>query len=189
MTSARSFPQRSVLSRFGLSIVVTVAIGWASVCVAAAPGGTRLAPRFQTRDVTGQAVSLDTLLARGPVLLDFWATWCKPCVTSLPGVERLSQEFKSAGLTVVAISIDGPRNFAKVRPFARSLGLTFPIVLDEDGTLARRFEVTAVPTSILIAPDRRIAHLQLGYTAGQEARLREAIVALLPGEAVADSSR
>lgn len=150
---------------------------------------SRPAPRFEVRSVEGKPVSLDALLKQGPVLIDFWATWCKPCVTSLPAVERLYQQHRAAGLTVVAVSIDGPRNFAKVRPFARSLGLTFPVVLDEDGSLARRYDVTSVPTSILVAPDRRIVHVQIGYTAGQEALLERAILELLPSAAATDTTR
>lgn len=165
------------------------ALLWALPVVAATPGeAARLAPRFAVRSVEGKAVTLDTLLQQGPVLLDFWATWCKPCVTSLPAVQRLWQQHGAAGLTVVAVSIDGPRNFAKVRPFARSLGLTFPIVLDEDGSLARRFDVTVVPTSILIGRDGRIAHVQVGYTAGQEEALAREIAAQLSA-AQPDSSR
>ena len=157
----------------------------------AAPLGAaeRLAPRFDARSVEGKRIALDTLLQHGPVLLDFWATWCKPCVTSLPAVERLWQEHRAAGLTVVAVSIDGPRNFAKVRPFARGLGLTFPIVLDEDGSLARRFDVSAVPTSILIGRNGRIAHVQVGYVPGQEETLAKAILAQLPSRAMVDSAR
>ncbi|MEO5989457.1 MAG: TlpA disulfide reductase family protein [Candidatus Eisenbacteria bacterium] len=158
--------------------------------LAAGPLGTvRPAPRFEVRNVEGKPVSLDSLLQKGPVLLDFWATWCKPCVTSLPVMERHWREHQAAGLTVVGVSVDGPRNFAKVRPFARGLGLTFPIVLDEDGSLARRYDVTGMPTSILIAPDRRIAYVQVGYTAGQEEALSRAILALLPAPAVMDSAR
>ncbi len=167
-----------------------MAILWAIPLQAATPATTdRLASRFDVRSVEGKRVALDSLLVRGPVLLDFWATWCKPCVTSLPAVERLWRQHRDAGLTVVAVSIDGPRNFAKVRPFARGLGLTFPIVLDEDGSLARRFDVSVVPTSILIGRDGRIAHVQVGYVPGQEEALAKAILAQLPSHAMADSAR
>jgi peroxiredoxin len=172
-----------------------IAIGWWTLLLAAGPahaeGGvaSHPAPRFEVRSLEGDGLSLDALLEKGPVLVDFWATWCKPCVTSLPAVERLWTAHRAAGLTVIAVSIDGPRNFAKVRPFARSLGLTFPVVIDTDGALARRFDVVAVPTSVLIAPGRRIAHVQVGYTAGQEEALARAIEALLPAGAQADSGR
>lgn len=152
-------------------------------------GTARPAPLFEVRNVEGKSVSLDALLKKGPVLLDFWATWCKPCVISLPAMERQWREHQAAGLTVVGVSVDGPRNFSKVRPFARGLGLTFPIVLDEDGSLARRYDVIGMPTSILIAPDRRIAHVQVGYTPGQEEALSRAIIALLSAPAVPDSAR
>ena len=160
---------------------------------AAAPVATerteRTAPRLEARSLEGKRVSLEELLTHGPVLIDFWATWCKPCITSLPSLERLWQAHRAEGLTVVAISIDGPRNFAKVRPFARGLGLTFPVVLDEDGSLTRRFEVTGVPTSILIGPDGRVVRHHVGYTPGQEVELEAAVAQLLHANAAADSAR
>src|SRR2546422_4943348 len=58
-----------------------------------------------------------------------------PLSRSLPELETLHRRYRDRGLTVIGISVDGPRNFARVRPFAAKLGLTFPIVLDEDGRL------------------------------------------------------
>ena len=143
---------------------------------------------FRATSVEGKSVELGALLARGPVVLDFWATWCKPCVVSLPAIERLQRKYRDQGLSVVAISIDGPRNFSRVRPFASKLGLSMPVVLDEDGELQQHYQVTAVPTSVLIAPDGRIVRVHAGYLPGQEDELESAVRALLPAVG-ADSAR
>lgn len=131
------------------------------------------------RSVSGQTITLADSLAKGPVLLDFWATWCRPCEHSLPALERLHQRVRERGITVVAVSIDGPRNWARVRPFAARLGLTFPVVIDEDGSLARRFKVQAVPTSVLIAPDGSIVRTHSGFHPAEEDSLRAAVDSLL----------
>lgn len=131
------------------------------------------------RSVTGATVSLADSLAKGPVLLDFWATWCRPCEHSLPALQRLHERVRARGVSVVAVSIDGPRNWARVRPFAARLGLTMPVVIDEDGSLAQRFRVQAVPTSVLIAPDGRIVRTHAGFQPAEEDSLRAALEALL----------
>ncbi len=161
---------------FAASILIAAAVGSWSPLQAADKGpfsGRSL------RSVTGATIALDDSLAKGPVLLDFWATWCRPCEHSLPALERLHQRARERGISVVGVSIDGPRNWARVRPFAARLGLTFPIVIDEDGSLARRFKVQAVPTSVLIAQDGRIVRTHSGFHPAEEDSLRAAVDALL----------
>ena len=142
-----------------------------------------LAPPFKVKSVTGETLDLAALRARGPVLLDFWATWCKPCVAALPEIDALHRRFAAQGLTVIGVSVDGPRNFPKVRPFARRLGLGFPIVLDEDGSLQRRFQAVAVPTSVLISAEGRMVRVTQGWRPGETADLERAIEALLAAPA------
>ena len=152
------------------------------------------AARFVARTITGERFDLAAALAKGPVLIDFWATWCHPCLESLPALEKLRAAQAAHGLTVVAISIDGPRNFARVRPFAQRLGLHMPIVIDEDGSLAQKYQVSSVPTTVLIALDGRIVRIQTGYLPGEDATLAGAVQALLApaapaAPAAADSAK
>jgi peroxiredoxin len=146
----------------------------------------RTAPPFTARTLEDKRIDLAGLTRRGPVLLDFWATWCEPCVASLPELERIQQRYLARGLTVVGISVDGPRNFSKVRPFVSRYGLTFPVVLDEDGSLSERYQVRALPTSFLIDGAGRVVHVQTGYRPGINDEV-EAAVRVLTGPARADS--
>ena len=139
-----------------------------------------LAPHVTVKSVTGETLDLDQLRLQGPVLIDFWATWCKPCIAALPEVDSLRRRFGPRGLTVIGVSVDGPRNFPKVRPFAHRLGLGFAIVLDEDGSLQQRFQVRAVPTSILISAEGRMVRVTQGWRPGETAVLAGAIEALMP---------
>jgi peroxiredoxin len=137
------------------------------------------APGFSARSVTGERLELAALLARGPVVLDFWATWCKPCLMSLPELERLHRRYAGRGVTVIGVSVDGPRNHAKVRPFAHRLGLGFPVVLDTDERLQALYQVRAVPTTVLIGRDGTLLHHAQGFLPGDTERLEAAVVAAL----------
>jgi len=137
------------------------------------------APAFRARTVSGDALSLEKLLARGPVLLDFWATWCHPCLAELPELEAVHRRYRDRGLTVIGVSEDGPRNFARVRPFAAKLGLTFSIVLDEDGRIQQLYQVRALPTTVLIDASGAIVTVREGYRPGDTRRLETAIEMLV----------
>jgi len=173
-------PRRSSWIRFPHLLLVPVL-----AVLALSPGPTRAAdPKspIQTLKVTtldGTELSFEEKLAKGPVLIDFWATWCKPCKMALPEVQALHEQYAARGLTVIGVSLDGPRNAPKVRPFAQQLGLTFPNVLDEKGELGRAFQIMGLPTSVLVAPDGTIASTKMGYRPGEGERLGKEIEKLL----------
>jgi peroxiredoxin len=160
-----------------------LALGMAFAVSPARGAEPPLAPPFKAKSMTGESLDLAALLARGPVVLEFWATWCKPCLAALPELDSLHRRFSSRGLTVIGISVDGPRNFPKVRPFAHRYRLGFPIVLDEDGGLQQRFQARAIPTSVLISTGGRMVRVTQGWRPGETSDLEAAIEALLPDSA------
>lgn len=172
---------RATLAAAVVAAVVATLAGVNARPATASEATLTLAPRFNVRDVRGRTVDLSELLRRGPVLLDFWATWCAPCVQSLPELEAWHRRYEPLGLTVVGVSVDGPRNFARVRPFVASHGLTYTIVLDRDGRLQRAYQVLAVPTAVLIDTSGAVVQVRTSYRPGEGARFEDGIRALLPG--------
>ena len=136
------------------------------------------APAFRVRGLDGQTLELAPLLAKGPVVLDFWATWCKPCLQALPEIQRVQERWAERGVTVVGISEDGPRNLAKIRPFAARYKIGYPLALDEDGSIQAAYQVRSLPTTFVIDRDGRIVHFQQGYRPGLENVLDEALRAV-----------
>ena len=157
-------------------------LGWSCIALllaVSAAFSSETARPFTLRNLDGDLVQLTKSLANGPVILDFWATWCKPCVKNLSKLQQLYVEYKDRGLGVLAINEDGPRSLSKVEPFARSLGLEFPILLDENREVALKYGVSGFPATFVIDPKGEIILAVRGYRPGDEEIVREKILSLL----------
>jgi peroxiredoxin len=89
------------------------------------------------------------------ILLNFWATWCPNCREEMPSLEKLWEKYRSKDLVVIAVSVG--RNSGEIRSFAREQGLTFPILLDQEGAVRKEYEITALPMTYLIGRDGKIS--------------------------------
>ena len=136
-------------------------------------------PNFRLKNLDNRVVSYNSLKGDTFTVIDFWATWCKPCVKSIPKLVEMSEEFKSKGVNFVGISVDGPRNLAKVKPFARSLGIKYPVLLDVNSDIMARLRVRAVPSMLVVNSDDEIVYYHEGYKSGEEKMIREEILKLL----------
>ena len=84
------------------------------------------------------------------LLLNFWATWCEPCKEEMPSLDRLQVDPMLINLKVFAINI-GKENKNKVNKFFEDLNIkNFEPYFDPPTTLAKKFSLRGVPTSILI---------------------------------------
>jgi len=89
------------------------------------------------------------------VLIHFWATWCVACRHEMPQIEQLWQRYRDDGLVVLGVNVDRG-NISGVRDFVRQRNLSFPSVLDPDGSVRNTYEIRALPTSYLIGSDGKI---------------------------------
>ena len=114
--------------------IVSLGAACGDVKSAADVGAT--AQDFTARDVDGNTFRLSDHIGKEVVLIDFWATWCAPCLAEMPHLEKMQTEYKSKGFLVVAVSMDGPESIADVPAFAKRNQMNFPVLLDEDSSIA-----------------------------------------------------
>jgi peroxiredoxin len=108
-----------------------------------------LAPQFALNNIFGDEVSLASFRGK-PVVLNFWATWCPPCRAEMPEFQAASVKYNGQA---VILGIDQGEPSSIVRDFGASLGITYPLLLDSDNAVSRRYGVTALPQTYFIDSD------------------------------------
>jgi len=118
------------------------------------------APNITLPGLDGRAVDLKDY--RGKVVfLNIWATWCPTCREEMPSMEKLYQELKGEAFEILAVSVD-KEGGKRVAAFKEAHNLSFPMLLDPDGTIAKPYGVTGVPESFIINKEGIIERIVIG---------------------------
>ncbi|MBP2078736.1 peroxiredoxin family protein [Oceanobacillus polygoni] len=105
------------------------------------------APDFKLMTNEGETVQLSDFKGKR-VLLNFWATWCPPCREEMPDMERF---YKDKDAVVLAVNITNMEmNRKTVAEFIATYGLTFPVLMDEEGQVSSLYKISPIPTTYLI---------------------------------------
>ena len=115
--------------------------------IAACEIGSRL-PDFSVKDLQGREISSADLSGK-VVLIDFWATWCQPCKKEMPGYQKLLDRYGSRGLAVVGFKFDTMRDMEVPVPFAKKLGVRYPLAVATDDLKQKFGGIEGLPTTML----------------------------------------
>ncbi len=117
-------------------------------------------------------------LAGEIAVINFWGSWCGPCRVESPEFQEVYDDVRDRGVSFLGINVKDKDQLA--RAFVESQGITFPSIFDPRGevTLAfRDLPPTAIPSTVLLDRDGRVAAVYLGAVA--EATLRAVLDVLL----------
>lgn len=93
------------------------------------------------------AVHLASLKGK-PLMLNFWASWCDVCKQEAPLLENTWQRVQGQGIVFLGIDIQDTRSDGL--QFLQTYGITYPNVVDADGSVTINYGVTGVPETFFV---------------------------------------
>ncbi len=120
------------------------------------------APDFTVEMVDGSQVTLSKLKGK-VVVVNFWATWCPPCREELTHVEKeLIERFK--GKPFVFLPISRGEKKATVEAFRKKMHYTFPMGLDPQQTIYKKYASNYIPRNFVVGKDGKVIYTSVGFT-------------------------
>jgi thiol-disulfide isomerase/thioredoxin len=122
-----------------------------------------LAPEFGGTLLTGEAFESAKLDGQVAVL-NFWGSWCAPCRVETPEFSEVAADYGDDGVQFLGINVkETDRQFAEA--FVERFGIGFPSLYDPRGEVAlafRDYPANAIPSTIVLDPDSRVAAVYTG---------------------------
>lgn len=138
------------MNRLALRLAVTLALLHGHAGLLRAQFAGTAAPDFELMQVAPGTVIPFQFYARAKrpyTVISFWAIWCKPCEKLHPWLETFARDHA----TVQVITINMRESADSVRQWLSSDTVSATLdLLDRDGVTVGLYEVTSVPTTLLL---------------------------------------
>jgi thiol-disulfide isomerase/thioredoxin len=158
------------LAGCGLAVILSAAASADAI----APGAA--APAFQLHSSGSADLSLSDLKGQ-VVLINFWASWCGPCRQEMPVLEQLYKKYKGAGFTLLGVNVE-PKS-ADAEGFLKSTPVSFPILFDTDSKVSKLYEVSGMPSTVILDRAGKVRYVHHGYKPGEESEYLDQIRTLV----------
>lgn len=151
------------------------------------------APDFLLKAVSGEAKSFSDIKGQKLTVLLFWSTWSSKSEKALARMQQLHEQYKGEGLSVVGINVNeqnlSSETLAGIRNLSDKLKIGFPLLIDHGLVAFHEFGVIAVPTVIILNPERVIVYELSGYPlVGSEAMV-DFVSSTIEGKKVATEEK
>ena len=108
------------------------------------------APDFELTLLSGETVKLSEYRGK-TVILNFWATWCPPCRAEMPEMQRFYEANRKEGIVILGVNATSTEaSVPVVKAWIEEWAITFPIPLDKQGDISKRYRVNAYPATYVI---------------------------------------
>ena len=136
------------------------------------------APEFRAERLEGGKFLLSGALGDKILLLHFWDSCCSGCREALPAVDSIAKAYRE-NVKVITVSTDSPKSQSKVKPFLKTNGYTFDVILDPNLEIRKLFGGTETPFTVIILPSGEIAFKKAGAAPDEVGILGAALDSLI----------
>jgi peroxiredoxin len=134
------------------------------------------APQFTLDARNGSKISLSQYKGQ-VVMLNFWASWCGPCRQEMPLLENIYKKYNKMGFTLIGVNVEPDSKAAE--GFLKETPVSFPVIYDKDSTVSKAYDVSGMPSTVIIDRKGNIRVLHRGYKPGDENEYLDSIRSLV----------
>jgi thiol-disulfide isomerase/thioredoxin len=160
----------ALIASAGAALLVPAALAAPGI----APGAP--APGFQLPSSGSGPLALSDLKGQ-VVLINFWASWCGPCRQEMPVLEQLYRKYKPAGFTLLGVNVE-PKS-GDALGFLKSTPVSFPILFDTTSKVSTLYEVSGMPSTVILDRKGNVRYVHHGYKPGEESEYLDQIRTLM----------
>ncbi len=132
------------------------------------------APGAVVHSLDGKPVDLSSVIGKGPVLMEFWATWCPNCKELEPTIAAAQKKYAGrVKFVTVAVAIN--ESAERVRRHAAAHGMTQMVVYDADGKATEAYDAPATSYVVVLDRNGRVVYTGVGGTQNIDAAIRKAL--------------
>jgi thiol-disulfide isomerase/thioredoxin len=146
------------------------------VSLPAGAGANGPAPPFTLSARGGNSVSLSQYKGQ-VVMLNFWASWCGPCRQEMPLLENIYKKYNKMGFTLIGVNVEPDSKAAD--EWLKQTPVSFPVIYDKDSTVSKAYDVSGMPSTVIIDRKGNIRVLHRGYKPGDENEYLDSIRTLV----------
>ena len=121
------------------------------------PDHSKVDINWNLKSTDGSEFNLDQKFKDKVVFINFWATWCPPCIAEMPTIEKLYQKYKDK----IGFAMISNEDIGMIEDFRNRNKYTFPVYQIET-EIPEVFNLTIIPATFIISPDRKIALKHVG---------------------------
>jgi peroxiredoxin len=162
------------MKRCAAAALLSLALSTGAHASPQAPQGP--APDFTLKSLSGENVKLSEL--RGQVvLINFWASWCGPCRQEMPLLDQMYQKYGELGFTLLGVNVE--QDSGDAQRMLHDTPVTFPILFDTQNVVSKLYDVTAMPSTVIVDRDGNVRFVHKGYQPGYEDEYQTQVRALV----------
>lgn len=133
----------------------------------------KLAPNFTLPDLENEDFDLSKYVGNRVVIINFWTTWCGPCRREIPELQRYYEENKEDKVVVVGVNVKEDK--PTVEKFVLDQEISYPVLLDRSGRVAKKYQVESYPTTVIIGSVGEVVFYKVGAINNADAAFSETV--------------
>jgi peroxiredoxin len=134
------------------------------------------APQFTLDSRGGSKISLAQYKGQ-VVMLNFWASWCGPCRQEMPLLEDIYKKYNKLGFTLIGVNVEPDSKAAD--DWLKQTPVSFPVLYDKDSKVSRLYDVSGMPSTVIIDRKGNLRYVHHGYKPGDEGEYMNSVRALI----------